>query len=49
MVSVIQHGLGQTSRPPIAASHKIDIIHPLILSMFGLNAFLNRLSLFENV
>ena len=38
-----------TSRPPIAASHKIDIIHPLILSVFGLNAFLNRLSLFENV
>mgnify|MGYP006064842255 CR=1 FL=1 len=37
-----------TNKPPIAATHKIDIIHPLILSVFGLNAFLNRLSLFEN-
>ena len=44
----VYYWLVRTNKPPIAASHKIDIIHPLILSVFGLNAFLNRLSLFEN-
>ena len=45
----VYYWLVRISKPPIAASHKIDIIHPLRLSVFGLNAFLNRLSLFENV
>ena len=44
----VYYWLVRTNKPPIAANHKIDIIHPLILSVFGLNAFLNRLSLFEN-